>query len=221
MVYGQLARARSLRYVWHSLRRPSKLEAYSAARRVAWSSVAERLRHSYAGHRLGARKPGDRERTVADARDTYRRLPQRRNHGSRRRRNHHKHGAAASFDARCAAREAEARRREGGGLRVHHRLPAPWGRENRRAPHLPAVCPLRGPHGLRRRGEQRPGLLRGGREIDERRGAAARPRHPHYPHRAAANREPPALARHARAGYWRTDAAVLLFPGARRNSEDF
>ena len=153
--------------------------------------------------------------------DTHPGAHERRDHRSRRGRNHPQHGAAASVDARRAAREAAPGRREGDRLGVRDRLPAPRRGENRRAPQLPAVRALRGPHGLRRGGFERPGLLRGGREAAGRGSAAARARDPHDPHRTAAHRQPPVLAGHARAGYRRADAAVLLPARARRDPENF
>ncbi len=42
-----------------------------------------------------------------------------------------------------------------------------------------------------------------------------------HPHGTAADRQPPVLAGHARAGYRRADAAVLLPARARRDPEDF
>ena len=54
------------RHVRHRLRRPPGFETHSVARRVARLSAAQGLRHLEAGHRLGARKSRDRERSVAN-----------------------------------------------------------------------------------------------------------------------------------------------------------
>ncbi len=88
--------------------------------------------------------------------------------------------------------------------------------ENRTYAHVRA---LRGPHGLRGGGLQRPGLLPGGGEAAERGGAAARAGGARHPHRAEPDRQPPALAGHARARHRRHHAAVLLLARARRHAQ--
>ena len=72
-----------------------------------------------------------------------------------------------------------------------------------------------------RRRLERPRLLRGGREADERRSAAAREVHPRDSDGTESHRQPPALAGHARARYRRDDAAVLHLPRPGRDSQDF
>ena len=107
------------------------------------------------------------------------------------------------------------------GLGMHHRLSASRRGKDRRASHLPAIRAVRGPHGLRRGGFERPGLLRGGRKIAGRGSAAARARGAHDSDGAAAHRQPPGVARNACARYRRADSGFLLFSRARRNSENF
>ncbi len=179
---------------------------------------------------MGEDQPGNRERTI-DGRHPQERAEfvlgraHRGREGcgpavSRCHRTHPQHGTAASFHARRAARHPEARRREGAQHRVRDRLSPPRGGEDRREPHLHDVQPLRGPHGLRGRGLERPRLLRSGGEAAEHGGAAARAVGAHHPDGAEPHRQPPALAGHARPRYRRHHPAVLHFPRPRRDPED-
>ena len=117
--------------------------------------------------------------------------------------------------ARRAARGAAPRRREGRRRRRRHRLPAPRHREAEREPQLDADHPADRPHGLRRGGDQQRRLLRDGREADVARSAAPRALRPDDPLRAAADREPLPVARHARDGHRRDDGVPLRVPRAR------
>ena len=128
------------------------------------------------------------------------------------------HGSAAPEHARRAPGRAAARRRARRRLRCRHRLPAPRDREAVRAPRLGADRPHHRPDGLRRGGQQQPGILRDGREADVARGAAARAVHPHDSRGAAADREPLPVARHARDGHRRDDGVPLRVPRARAHA---
>src|SRR5438132_8713898 len=104
---------------------------------------------------------------------------------------------------------------------MRDRLPASRRGKDRGAPELSAVRAVRGPHGLRGGGVERAGLLRGGGETAGRGSAAARARDPYHSHRTAADRQPPFLAGHARAGYRGADAALLLPARTGRDPENF
>ena len=125
------------------------------------------------------------------------------------------HGPAAPEHARRAARGPAPRRREGGRRRRRDRLPAPRHREAEREPQLDADHPAHRPDGLRRGGDQQRRLLRDRREADGDRGAAAGALRPHHPLRAAADREPLPVDRHARDGHRRDDGVPLRVPRAR------
>ena len=125
------------------------------------------------------------------------------------------HGAAAPEHPRRAACGAASRRRARRRLGRGHRLPPSRHREALRAPRLGANRVAHRPDGLRRRGEQQPGLLRDGREAHVARGAAARAVHPDDPGGTAADRQPLPLARHACHGPGRHDGVPLRLPRAR------
>ena len=128
------------------------------------------------------------------------------------------HGPAASEHARRAARRAAARRREGRRRRRRHRLPAPRHREAEREPQLDADHPADRSDGLRGGGDEQRRLLRDGREADVARGAAPRALRADDSLRAAADREPLPVGRHARDGHRRDDGVPLRVPRARADS---
>ena len=140
---------------------------------------------------------------------------------SRFQRAHHQHGPAAPRHPRRVARHPQAGRRKSSGHRMRDRLPPSRGGEDCRAPYLHHVQSLRGSHGLRGRGLERPGLLRSGRKAAQRGSSAPRPIHSRDPHRTESPGQPHALAGHARARYRRHHAAVLHLPRPGRDSQDF
>src|ERR1700760_3526047 len=60
----QLARARSLRYVRHQVRRAPGFKTHFAARGMERSPATQGLRHLAARQRMGADQLRDRERTI-------------------------------------------------------------------------------------------------------------------------------------------------------------
>ena len=99
------------------------------------------------------------------------------------------------------------------------RLPAHRHREDRRAEEVAAGDPARRADGLPERAVQQPGVLPVGREAARPRDARARAQHPRAARRAAADQQPPGLARHARHGSRRRVGDALLLPRARAAAE--
>ena len=217
---GKLAGARGLRHVRHRVRWASRLEAHSAARRMEGPSAAQGLSDSAAGPGMGADQPRHREWTMSDRTD-YLDLDTKDetfldatelvlNMGPQHPSTHGVLRVILKLDGeKVLGTECV--------IGYLHRGVEKIARE----PHLRNVQSLRGPHGLRRRGVQRAGLLRGCREAPERGSAAAGAIHSRHPYGAVPHRQPPGLAGHARARYRRDYAAVLLLPRSRRGAEDF
>ena len=125
------------------------------------------------------------------------------------------HGTAAPQHARRVADRAGAVRRGSRQRRHHHRVPAHRHREDGGTEEVAAGDPARRAHGLPRRAVQQPGVLPLGGEAARRRRAGAREGHPRAHRRAAAHRQPPGVARHARPRDRRRLGDDVLLPRAR------
>jgi len=118
-------------------------------------------------------------------------------------------GPSAPEHARRSARRPRARRRDRHRRAPRHRLPAPRHREACRAPHVPPDHRAHGPPRLPGGPEQQPGLRPDGRKTHGPGGPPPRPIRAGGPGGAAAHREPPVLAGHARPRPRGHDAPVL------------